>query len=507
VVAGLRNDLRRSGRSVGLAAGGKGRGFGALISLNLLVGAMVSVPLWLGTPVFPVAVLHLTYLMLSIAALLVLDGHGLIVSPADHAVVAPRPVSGRTFFAARVSTLLVYVFVVAAAQSACPLAGYAAAGGPHPGRGALGLAAVLVTTLTTAAVTTSLYVVVLRHAEPARLRAVLTVLQLTTSLGLYGLLVLLPSQIGRALLLGPLTDRPEWLWLVPSTWAASLLNAGRDGWWLAPLALSVPALAWASAARWFSLDYADRVAAASALPSVGAGRAAVPAFRSGEARAVALVARAQFRHDMRFRLAVLGIVPLTIIYLVIGLVDEDLSRETAGHPAMVYVAVLLFPVLLKSAFSRSDAYRAAWVFYATPVSAGRLLMGQRTVLVRWFLGPYVAAVGVVLCFFLPSILDAVVAVAVATLLSHALLLVVLWLDPALPFSTPPQIGANTRGLMVAIVPAIFLGQLLPRALVVLSAAPLLAAGAVLLLLTLNGAMDHALRVRVDRLAARVEFSL
>jgi hypothetical protein len=506
VLASLRNDLRRSGRSAGLAGGGRSRGFGTLILLNLLVGAMLSIPLWVGMPVFPVAVLHLTYLMLSVAALLVLDGHGLIVSPADYAVVAPRPVSGRTFFAARVSTLLVYVFVVAGAQSAFPLVSYFAAGGLHLGRGTLGLVSMLVTTLTTAAVTISFYAAVLRHAPAAQLRAVLTALQLTTSFGLYGLLVLLPSEIGRAYLLGPLAAGPKWLWLVPSAWAASLIDVGHRGWLLAPLALAVPVVAWTSAARWLSIGYAEQVAAANALPDLDAGKRVAPRFRKFEAQAVALVARAQFRNDMRFRLAVLGIVPLTIIYLLLGIVDEDLARGSQGHPAMVYVAVLLFPVLLKTAFARTDAYRAAWVFYATPASAGRLLLGLRTVVVRWFLGPYVAAIGLLLAFMLPSIGEAVVAVAVVSLLSHVLLLLVLFVDPELPFSSPPQVGSNTRGILVAVIPAVFVGQLLPRTLTWLSASPGLATGTILALLALNVGMDRLLRRRVDRLAARVEFA-
>jgi hypothetical protein len=506
VLAGLRNDLRRSGRAAGLASSSKTRGFGTLIVLQFLVGGMLSIPLWVGMPAFPVAVLQLTYLMLSVAALLVLDAQALLLSPADYAVVAPRPVSGRTFFAARLATVLTYVYVFAGAQSLFPLVGYVAAGGLHPGRGALGLVAIAVTTLTTAAATTILYGLVLRHAAPRRLRAMLTALQLTTSFGLYGLLVLLPSRVGRAYLLDPVADRPAWLWAVPSTWAASLLDAGRSGWWLAPLALAIPIVALWSASRWFSIDHAEQVAATGTVPDATRGARVAPNFRTGEAQAVALLARAQFHNDMRFRLAVLSILPLTIIYLMLGVMDEDLARKSQGHPAMVYVALLLFPVLLKSAFARSDAYRAAWVFYAAPVSPGRLLLGQRTVLVRWFLGPYVVAIGLLLSYVLPSALDALVAVAVASLLSHALLLVVLLVDPTLPFSAPPQVGSNTRGILVAVIPAIFLGQMLPRALTRLSTSAVLAGGAVLLLVLLNVGMDYLLRWRVDRLASRVEFT-
>lgn len=506
VLASLRNDLRRAGRAAGLASTSRSRGVGTLVLLNLLVGGMLSALLWAGGPVFPVAVLHLTCLMLSVAALLVLDAQTLLVAPADYAVVAPRPVSARTFFAARVAAVLAYVLAIAGAQSLFPLIGYAAAGGLNVARGALGLVAVLVTTLTTAAGATALHALVLRRTSPSRLRALLTVVQLTMSFGLYGLLVLLPSRIGRAYLFDPLADRPWWLWALPSTWAASLLEAGPGGWWLAPAALAVPVAVWWSASRWLSLGYAEQAAAVGALPDAGVREPVAPRLGSGESQAVALLARAQFRNDMRFRLAVLGIVPLTIVYLFLGIIDEDFAHGSRGHPALVYVAVLLFPVLLKTAFARTDAYRAAWVFYAAPVSAGRLLLGQRTVIVRWFLGPYVAAIGILLAYLLPSIVNALVAVAVVSLLSHALLLLVMFLDPELPFSAPPQVGSNTRSVVVAVLPAIVVGQFLPQTLVRLSGSPALGAGAVLGLLALNVGLDRLLRRHVDRLASRVEFS-
>lgn len=504
VTASLKHDLRRTGRS-GIATGHKGRGIGTLVILQLMIGAVLSLPLWGGMPAFAVATLHLTYLMLSVAALLVLDAQSLIVSPADYAVVAPRPVSARTFFVSRVTTVLAYVLLLAGAQSLFPVIAYFGAGGIHWGRGAGGVLAVLATTLTTAAAATALYGTVLRRTPPRLLRVILTTLQLTTSFSLYGLLAILPNRIGRTYLLEPLSERPSWLRAVPTTWAAALVDADVSSW-AVTLAIAIPLVAWWAAGRWFSIDYAEQATSLDALPEAAGPAQRMPRFKTGEARAIALLARAQFRNDMRFRAAVLAILPLTIIYLIIGIGDESLARESGGHPSMVYVAVLIFPLLLKGAFARTEAYRAAWVFYATPVSAARLLLGERTVLVRWFLVPYVLAVGVLLSFLLPTTIDAVVAVTVAGLLSHLLLVLTLAIDPSLPFSSPPQVGSNTKGVFVALVPAILFGQLLPAVLTQLSESMLLAAGAVGLLVIVTAAMEMLLRWRVDRLAADVEFT-
>jgi hypothetical protein len=504
LVASLRHNLRHSGRSIGLASGNQAGGLVTVAVMQLLVGGLLSVPLWGGMPAFPIAVLHFTYLILTVAAMLVLEAHTLVVSPADYDLVAPRPVSARTFFAARVGALLAFVLLVALAQGLPLLAAYGGAGGWQPRCGLLALAALISVTLTTAAAVVTLQGLVLHRVPPARLRTALTVLQLTTSLALYGLLVLLPGALGRAYLLEPIAARPAWLWVVPSTWAAHLLTPEGGTWWAVAVAGALPAAAWWLASRWLALDYAAKAVAAGARTDARAY--VLPGFRSAESRAVGLLVRAQFRHDMRFRLGVLAIIPLTIVYLLLGVVDEDLASRGDGHPAMVYVAVMLFPLLLKGAFARSDSYAAAWVFYASPVNAGRLLLGQRTVLVTWFLAPYVAAIGLLLLYVLPSPGEALLSVIVVSLLTHALLLLAFIVDPALPFSSPPQVGASTKGVMVSVLPAILLAQVLPPWLNHLAAAFWLAAAAVLVLVSLNVALDAVLRRRLDRLSARAEFA-
>jgi hypothetical protein len=504
VLASLRHNLRRSGRSLGLASGHQASGIITIVSVQLLIGGILSFPLWVGVDVFPIAVLHFTYAMLSVAALLLLDAQTLVVAPADYDLVAPRPVSTSTAFAARVTTILLFVLVVALAQGLPVLAAYFAAGGWHPLRGASGLLALVSVTLTTAATVIALHGLVLRHVPPARLRVGLTTLQLTASMSLYVLLVLLPGAVGRAYLVGPIAERPAWLWVLPSAWAAQLVEPGARTAWPVLVALVLPMATLWAASRWLAIDHA---ALASGMPGDEARAHRVsPPFRTPEGRAIALLVRAQFRHDMRFRLGVLAILPLTIVYLLIGFTEEDIARDAHGHPAMVYIAVMLFPLLLRSAFARSDSYRAAWVFHATPVSAGRLLLGQRTVLVAWFLAPYVAAIGALLLYLLPTPAEALLTVVVVSLATHALLLVSFLVDPVLPFSCPPQVGANTRSMLISLVPAMLLGQFLPGILGQLATAPWQAAGAVSGLLGLNAALGVALRRRVDRLASQAEFS-
>lgn len=507
VRASLRNDLRRVGKTIGLARGGSAIGLVGFIAFQALIGGAISVPLWLAPEdPFPGAVLHFTYLILSVASLLLLDATTLIVGPADYEVVASRPVSSGTFFLARAATMLVYVAFVAGAQSLVPIAAYFLAGGLHVVRGVSGAVGTLAVGFATAGIVVTLYGTVARAIPRRHLRLGLTVLQLVFSFALYGTLVMLPSRVGRAYLLDPIADRPRWLGLVPSALAAEIVTPDVS-WWVIVSMVVAPVLAWAAAARVLSLDYAAQVATLQALPSPAAPPRARRWFRGGENHAVALLARAQFRDDMRFRMTVLSIVPLTVIYLLIGLVDEDLSSGRYGHPAMIYVAVLLFPGIVRGAFSRSDAYRAAWLFYASPASAGRLLLGLKNVIAVWFLVPYSLAVGALLIVVLPSVPEAALSTLLPPLCGHLLLLGLLLLDPALPFSRPPEVAANTRSMLLLILPAMFLGQLLPAILSGLAARPAMALLSLVVLLAANVGMESLLRRRVDRLASEAEFSL
>lgn len=505
VRAGLRQDLRRAGRSLGLATGSQSGGLVTLLVFQVALGVAVSVPIWTTDEAFAGATIHLTYVSLSVAALLLLDGSALIASTADHALVGPRPVSSRTFLTARATTLCAYALAVALAQSVGPLAAYAFAGGPRPGRAVIGLLATLSVSLTTAGVVVWFYAAVVGWLPARYVRAGLTLLQLVFSFVLYGGLALLPSRLVGSWVAGPIGDRPSWIWLLPTAWAAWLVGTeGAWGWGAA--ALLPPLLAWAAASRTLSIGLVA-TATEVAPPSSARSRAvALRWFGRGERYAVAQLARAQFRDDLRFRLGVLSIVPLTVLYFLISAFDERLALDPHGHPPLVYVAVLVFPALLKGAFSRSDAFRAAWVFHASPVRAGRLIVALRDVLVAWFVLPYVAAVFLLLVVVLPSALEALLSVAVLVLIAHLSLLLMLAVDPALPFSAPPQVAANTRSVTVAVLPALLVGQLLPAALVRLAGSPALATISLVFLVAANVTAEWLLRRRVDRLAARVEFA-
>jgi hypothetical protein len=173
-------------------------------------------------------------------------------------------------------------------------------------------------------------------------------------------------------------------------------------------------------------------------------------FRTGEARAVSVLVRAQFRNDQRFRMGVLGILPMTLIYIFIGLRDGNLQdpfvqshRGTAF--SLVTVAVLMFPALLKQALTHSEQFRASWIFFACPSDRLSLIRSAKNVVLAYFLAPYllfVFAVYVVV-IGIGSIGHIALHMALLGLISHLVLQAYILLDPDLPFSRPAQTGRRS----------------------------------------------------------------
>ena len=165
---------------------------------------------------------------------------------------------------------------------------------------------------------------------------------------------------------------------------------------------------------------------------------------------MAVLVRSQFRNDQRFRMTVLGILPLTLVYVFMGVRDgtmvDPFVAAHGGHASpfsLVTVAVLMFPSLLQMGFSRSESFQAAWVFFASPTDRNRIIQSAKNVLAAFFLLPYLAFVAALYLYFVHNVWHVALHVGFLGLLSYLALQVMVLLDPELPFSRPWQKGRNS----------------------------------------------------------------
>lgn len=456
----LKLDFRTSGLGGSAYNTHSEGGWGKFIAPVMLYIVMGSVFAFLATvieDVFLSGILVLTFVMFIVGTTLLLDYQSVITSPDDYLILASQPISSRTYFAARLTNVIVYTVLMTTAFGMPSMLVYGfMVRGFSPLLGAAAILAIYGTSVATSLAILVSYASILRVVPAYRLKRALTYLQVVMSFLVYG---------GVAII-GPLFDdqsvlqalqRTPWLFVHPATWFASYLDlaTGRHGLaeiGLTLLSIAVLGLLVRSASGRLSLDYAERLGAllatsAPVKPSSAARRRGFW-FNRDEARAVSLLIRAQFKHDQKFRLGVLGIVPLTIFYLYSGIREGAIRDPFETQPdmaqdAIVYLAVLLFPTIIQVYLTRSDAYRASWVFYTCPADTPRLVLSMKWFVMASFVLPYLGLMAAIFLYRFGNPLHVVVHVLVLGLFSHLFLQMTVFIDPNLPFSKPMQKGERS----------------------------------------------------------------
>jgi hypothetical protein len=425
-----------------------------------LAGGTFAFLVWFSRDLFFVGTVVMTYTMFVVGTAVLIDHHSAFASPLDYGILGFRPVTSRTYFAVRLTNVLVYTTVITTAAAWLPIASLFLRYGTSVGAAAV-LAFYLCSTGTVLAILLG-YAWVLRVAGPDVMKRALSYLQLAMSFIVYGGYFFIAGQVSRNVATSLTMEKTPWLLLYPATWFTAYLElaAGERGALeILPAAASVIALVLMASAlnSRLSLEYSERLAALTTAVQTTPVEAAKPSwimtwFRAGEARAVALLVRSQFRNDQRFRMGVLAVLPMTIVYLVMALrsgpiQDPFLDRRGESGPMggfmPVTMALMMFPSLLKVQLTHSDSFRASWIFFASPANRMAIVRSSKNVLMAFFLIPYLAFLVAVYSYFVGHIVHVAVHIGLQGLLGHLVLQVAVLIDPALPFSRPMQKGRNS----------------------------------------------------------------
>lgn len=520
VRAALRLDFRagsgRDGDAARDARSGVSRAARMLLAY-VLTGSLAAYFIAAAPTFYVAALVLLASLSVVIGAVVVLDFHSIVLSPEDYKILAHQPITSRTFFCARLAHVMLYTQALGAAFAIAPA--WVLATQMDGTRPVVGAATLLACASATALVTLAailVYAAAVRLVPAHRLRAVLSYTQLALSVSVYSGFLLVRS---RRTLDGLASLSPEStpaMLLLPPSWLAGVieLSAGEGGaasWLGIGLAAAAFVCLSALATRILSLEYAERLGAlAEQIDDRTAPRARgrltrlLDRLRTGENAALGLLIPRQFRHDYRFRLGILGVAPLTVLYLVVGL-DGGAPRDPFVDPqvtqgaGLLYLAVLLSPALIVRSFVHSDAFAAAWVYHVTPADGRKLVLAMRSHIVVRFLLPYLAGVAAVLAYFYGSVWHAALHAAVLGLCSGLFLLLAMWVNPGYPFAAPYQRSRfRLRSLApIALAPVAVFG-LLPAVFVQGYGTPIGMAVLVVGLAVLNLSLGRVVAARIAR---------
>ena len=479
-----------------------------------VMGGLIAAIVWFARDLFVASDIVVTYVMFMVGTVALLDHNSAIASPDDYLILGSRPVSSRTYFTARVTNVLVYILALTTAFAYLPLVSFAVRHGVAVGAAAA--AGVYAAAIATALAMIVIYATVVRTVGAARLKRLLSYLQMMASFVVYGGYFLVAQLVGQQMLAMTIEKQP-WMMALPPVWFASAaeLAAGRlsmlDIVPVAIGALVIVALA-ASLGGRLSLDYAAQLGAIVSTPAAAASSRQPRRafwFRTGEARATALLIRAQFRNDIKFRMGVLAILPLTIVYVLMAVRDGGLGdpfvRPRGSGFSFVTMAIMMFPAMLRVNLVRSDAYRASWIFFATPIDRARIVQASKDLLVVTFLVPYLVLVGAVLSYFSPSVLHVAVHLIVVGLISHLVLQVVILTEPELPFSKPLVKGSSSTRVFVVMFVVGTSAAVLPAVAPLIYSSAAATVAALAALVGVSVVLDRATRVRIERLTAGLEF--
>ncbi len=478
-----RNDMRSSRMSFGMNQESKRPIFSLISSLlfYLIAGVVAAFFIFKVGAGFQGALFMTVLIFLMLGGLILVEYNTVILSPEDYHILGYMPISSRTFFFARIGNMLLYLLLFSAIIAGPSIIALALL------HNDFFLPVLIAATLAVfgAAVFIGLsmvylYGLLLNLLPPHRLKSLLSFLQFALSMAIYTSYLFLPNFAANTT--GALAiELNGYFLLFPPAWFAALVDIPVNGAStinLAAVALGVfsTGVLLRGLLSRISITYAGSMAALSE----GSADRAEPAeqrsasrpvslriFRSHGARVVTRLTIAQFRYDNRFRLSVIGFLPLILIYFYMGLQKGNFPDPFIGQGiglenfSVLYFAILMLPLIMKQNMEMSDASEASWIFYATPVNLAELILATRNILFLIFAGPALLLIFGIFLYFFQNGLHATLHILTITLLNFIMLQVIYLIKPRLPFAEPKVRSSQSKSLtfLFFFLPAIGLGLL------------------------------------------------
>lgn len=408
---------------------------------------------------------YFTVFLFLLTFTLITDFSSILIDTRDRYIVLPRPVNDRTLLLSRLLHIFAYLFRIVLPM-AIPgwvtiglLSGWTAAlWFPIP---------VLLLVLTALFLVMGVYLLILRLASAQRFKDILGYFQIAFSVIIFAFYYLAPRAMSREQFTGLKLSDFGWIKYFPSYWLASTWSwihfravpAGTIYYSL--LAIAVPIIALWVTIRFFAPQFTTKLGgldAVDAAPSTGkatrGGRShqvlAGLVNRRAEAQAGFILAWLQTARSRTFKLKIypmFAYIPIYFLYILLQS-GEPLRQVWAALPATKTYFVLLYmsSVVMVQALSlvtTSEQYKAAWVYYATPLQEpGAIMAGAfKAMWIKYFLPFFITIAVFVLVVWGPMVFpDIVLAMVNVTLFATAMIRVG---NRKLPFSQLDQV--NTTG--------------------------------------------------------------
>ena len=415
---------------------------------------------------------------------LITDYSAILLDTADSMILLPRPVDGRTLFAARLTHITIYVGQIVLAFSIIPLIvmgakfGFAA--------GLVFFISLILNALFAIFLTSVIYLLLMRFTSEERIKDILNYLQIGVAVGIFAFYQIMP----RIFKIKDVTDtqfEPAW-WnpLVPPMWFGGMVDSAATGLFdgyhltLILLGLAVPlgglwlmnhsfSSIFSQKLSGLSLD--SKTQTAGSTPSVSEAknnfaRGFARLFTSNSIeRGVFQIVWRQVTRDRKIRLRIYPQYAYVLVMIVVimwrSLDNEEgltVALEEIKNTRWFLFLIYFGSTILSTAMSLvpySDEYKSAWVYYALPIEKpGNVLIGSlKAQFFKLFMPFYLFLCILIVALWGVKVIDDVVfGLCNIIILS---LITALLMKPLLPFSeqgnAQEQSGSFMRGMLTMLI--------------------------------------------------------
>ncbi len=448
-------------------------GMAVVLGINFFASViMVMMLVEVGDPFIGV-VFAATLAMTIISLQVLLEFGNIIMTPDDYNIISPHPVNSKTFYVSKLGHLLSYVTLLSLTASLLPCI----AGGVLYESILVPIEVVLVFWLCNVfacVAMMNLYTLVLKMIDRRRLEQLLGYTHMVLLFGLMLCFNTIPRLV-KNLESGFDFSTLWWLKALPAYWIAAPVELLNKGWnselvWWSVLGFGLMLGLGRFAVSYLSLSYAESLNRTSwtTEDSSGAKKPGIVSrllFKgsSPEDRALMMLVRANFRHDTRFRMGVLAFLPLLLFYLVYGLaiaegaaITDPLAPVLATGGDRVHggmtnflfgIVALGSPAWVIVAMQMSKEWRAAWVFFASPIDRVRMVNSMSRLTYRILLLPLGLVLCAILTYLYGNVLHAVMHSAAMVAVAMAGTALITTVSIRMPFALEYTSGNNTSSTL------------------------------------------------------------
>ncbi len=460
-----------------------------MIFFTTIMGCVFLVSFAVGKDYITRLTIYFSFYIFVLASTLITDFTSVLIDIRDNMIILPKPINDKTFLLARLLHIMIHVSKMVLPLS-IPAMIYM---GIKEGIQGLFpfMLLILAATLFTIFLINALYVFILKVTTPEKFKNIISYFQIFFAIFFYGGYQLVPRLISKAALENYSVTTSMWACLTPPYWFAGSWNFLRylDVSFPLPvyflLSMALPVVSIWVVIKYFAPSFNQKLSLISGSDGDGAPvKANSKGIISTTSAYITQLSkwltnegaeRMAFLHTWKitgrsrdFKMKVYPSLGYLVVYIVImffntkNKVSIDDIRDQVHGGKFIFIGLIYFSsfilVMALRQITYSDKYKAAWIYYITPVKTpGELIMGAVKAAIVKFYFPMVAitsviAIGIVGPKVIPNLLLG---------MSNQLLIttVVAYLSIRdLPFSTQQSNaskgGTFIKGLFSMLIPMI-----------------------------------------------------